>query len=281
MSTVRSLPKRIPVLARLLGARRAVEVGTFTRYSAIAIARGLAADGGLLCCEANAEWAYQQAENANHWTRCLPGRSRELGLQVGSHLDRRAPGTVMRKDGHMMARTVAKVGIAFLVWTLGYAGPATAGPTDTPFPTFSDGRPAVSVYIAAGVIKNNNLETDVVCTNVDTVAVDIGLEVFDETGALRNSIAAGSGASLNVGVGKTVTVGTAGTAELHEDQVITLNGAGNATTVLRNGSGRVVATSRNIICTAVVVDKLHTVQDPAVSSLPPPSLAQLQLIKLP
>src|SRR5206468_11136183 len=79
MSTVRSLPKRIPVLARLLGARRAVEVGTFTGYSAIAIARGLAADGGLPCCEANAEWAYQQAENANHWTRCLPGRSRQLG----------------------------------------------------------------------------------------------------------------------------------------------------------------------------------------------------------
>ena len=81
MSTVRSLPKRIPVLARLLGARRAVEVGTFTGYSAIAIARGLAADGRLLCCEANAEWAYQQAENANHWTRCLPGRSRELGCK--------------------------------------------------------------------------------------------------------------------------------------------------------------------------------------------------------
>ena len=181
----------------------------------------------------------------------------------------------------MMTRSFARIGLGFLLWTLGQAGPVAAGPTDTPLPTFSDSRHAVSVYIAAGVIKNNNLETDVVCTNVDTVAVDIGLEVFDETGALRNSIAAGSGASLNVGVGKTVTVGTAGTAELHEDQVITLNGAGNATTVLRNGSGRVVATSRNIICTAVVVDKLHTVQDPAVSSLPPPSLAQLQLIKLP
>ena len=47
----------LTMLARLLGARRAVEVGTFTGYSAIAIARGLAADGRLLCCEANAEWA--------------------------------------------------------------------------------------------------------------------------------------------------------------------------------------------------------------------------------
>src|SRR5207245_11172018 len=125
----------------------------------------------------------------------------------------------------LMARTVAKVGIAFLVWTLGYAGPATAGPTDTPFPTFSDGRPAVSVYIAAGVIKNNNLETDFVCTNLDTVAIDIGLEVFDETGALRNSIAAGSGALLNVGVGRTVTVGTDGNAVLTGEQTLALTQA--------------------------------------------------------
>jgi len=44
-------------LARLLGARRAVEVGTFTGYSAISIARGLAADGQLLCCDLNEEWA--------------------------------------------------------------------------------------------------------------------------------------------------------------------------------------------------------------------------------
>src|SRR5207245_5181729 len=136
----------------------------------------------------------------------------------------------------LMARTVAKVGIAFLVWTLGYAGPATAGPTDTPFPTFSDGRPAVSVYIAAGVIKNNNLETDFVCTNLDTVAVDIGLEVFDETGALRNSVVAGSGALLNVGVCKTVTVGTLGNAVVHEDQTLTLNPAASGVGLLDSGS---------------------------------------------
>jgi caffeoyl-CoA O-methyltransferase len=43
-------------LARLLGARRAVEIGTFTGYSAISIARGLAADGRLLCCDVSEEW---------------------------------------------------------------------------------------------------------------------------------------------------------------------------------------------------------------------------------
>jgi len=180
----------------------------------------------------------------------------------------------------MMIRTIGRVGIALLS-TLVYAAPAAAGPTDTPLPTFSDGRPAVNVYVATGVIKNNNLETDFVCTNLDTVAVDIGLEVFDETGALRNSVAAGSGSFLNVGVGKTVTVGTAGTAELHEDQTLVLNTAGSGLNNLRNGSGRVIATSKNIVCNAVVLDKLHTVQDPAVSSLPPPSLAEIQLVKLP
>ena len=181
----------------------------------------------------------------------------------------------------MMIRTLGTVGLALLLSPFVGAGPAAAGPTDTPLPTFSDGRPAVSVYIAPGVIKNNGLETDFVCTNLDSVAVDIGLEVFDETGALRNSIAAGSGAFLNVGVGKTVTVATAGTAVLHEDQTLALNTAGSGVNNLRNGSGRVVGTSKNIACTAVLADKLHTIQDPAVSSLPPPSLAEIQLIKLP
>jgi caffeoyl-CoA O-methyltransferase len=43
-------------LGQLLRARRAVEVGTFTGYSAISIARGLASDGRLLCCDVSEEW---------------------------------------------------------------------------------------------------------------------------------------------------------------------------------------------------------------------------------
>ncbi|HEV7723098.1 MAG TPA: O-methyltransferase, partial [Iamia sp.] len=43
-------------LARLTGARRAVEVGTFTGMSALALARGLADDGRLLCCDVSEEW---------------------------------------------------------------------------------------------------------------------------------------------------------------------------------------------------------------------------------
>ena len=46
----------LTMMARLVGARRAVEVGTFTGYSALCIARGLAPGGSLLCADVSAEW---------------------------------------------------------------------------------------------------------------------------------------------------------------------------------------------------------------------------------
>jgi caffeoyl-CoA O-methyltransferase len=44
------------LLVQAIGARDAVEVGTFTGYSSIAIARGLPDDGHLLCCDVSEEW---------------------------------------------------------------------------------------------------------------------------------------------------------------------------------------------------------------------------------
>jgi caffeoyl-CoA O-methyltransferase len=41
----------LTLLVRAIGARRAIEVGTFTGYSAICIARGLPEDGELVACE--------------------------------------------------------------------------------------------------------------------------------------------------------------------------------------------------------------------------------------
>jgi caffeoyl-CoA O-methyltransferase len=46
----------LTLLTRLIGARSAVEVGTFTGYSALCIAHGLPADGHLLCCDVSEEW---------------------------------------------------------------------------------------------------------------------------------------------------------------------------------------------------------------------------------
>lgn len=47
----------IGMLARLVGARNALEVGTFTGYGAIAIARGLVEGGHLTCLELSPEFA--------------------------------------------------------------------------------------------------------------------------------------------------------------------------------------------------------------------------------
>lgn len=46
----------LTLLARLIGARRAIEIGTFTGYSALCIARGLAEGGRLVCCDVSDEW---------------------------------------------------------------------------------------------------------------------------------------------------------------------------------------------------------------------------------
>jgi predicted O-methyltransferase YrrM len=43
-------------LVRLIGARNAIEVGTFTGYSALAVASALPAGGRLVCCDVSEEW---------------------------------------------------------------------------------------------------------------------------------------------------------------------------------------------------------------------------------
>ena len=51
------------MLARLSGAKRAIEVGTFTGYSAICTARGLGPGGRLVCCELDPERAETASRN--------------------------------------------------------------------------------------------------------------------------------------------------------------------------------------------------------------------------
>ncbi len=46
----------LALLVRLTGARRCLEVGTFTGYSSTAVALALPPDGHLLCCDVSAEW---------------------------------------------------------------------------------------------------------------------------------------------------------------------------------------------------------------------------------
>lgn len=57
MATTPDEAALLTMLARLVGARRALEIGTFTGYGAISIARGLAEGGSLTCLEVSDEFA--------------------------------------------------------------------------------------------------------------------------------------------------------------------------------------------------------------------------------
>ena len=54
----------LALLVRLIGARRVLELGTFTGYSALAMALALPADGRILCCDVSEEWT---AIARRHW----------------------------------------------------------------------------------------------------------------------------------------------------------------------------------------------------------------------
>jgi caffeoyl-CoA O-methyltransferase len=72
----------LTLFARLVGARRAVEVGTFTGYSSLCIARGLAAGGTLLCCDVSEEWT---AFARRAWERA--GTSGRIDLRIAPAID--------------------------------------------------------------------------------------------------------------------------------------------------------------------------------------------------
>jgi caffeoyl-CoA O-methyltransferase len=81
-------------LTRVVGARRAVEVGTFTGYSSLCIARGLADDGTLLCCDVSEEWtavgreAWARAGLADRIDlRIAPAIETLRALPAGEHVD--------------------------------------------------------------------------------------------------------------------------------------------------------------------------------------------------
>jgi caffeoyl-CoA O-methyltransferase len=72
----------LTLLARLVDARRAVEVGTFTGYSSLCIARGLAPGGSLLCCDVSEEWT---ALGRRAWERA--GVSDRIELRIAPAIE--------------------------------------------------------------------------------------------------------------------------------------------------------------------------------------------------
>ncbi|MFI6574963.1 O-methyltransferase [Nocardiopsis sp. NPDC050513] len=70
------------LLAQAVGARDVVEVGTFTGYSSICLARGIPADGALLACDISEEWT---SVARRYWERAEVAD--RITLELGPALD--------------------------------------------------------------------------------------------------------------------------------------------------------------------------------------------------
>lgn len=93
--------QQMALLARAVNARIAVEVGTFTGYSALCVAQALPADGKLYCCDVSEEWT---SIGRRYW--------REAGVEDRIELTiAPAIGTL---DGLLKKGLAGKVDMAFI-----------------------------------------------------------------------------------------------------------------------------------------------------------------------
>ncbi len=82
MQTAPDQAALMTLLVRAISARRALEVGTFTGYGAIAIARGLPDDGELVCCELDPEYAETARGNLER-----AGLAERVRIELGPALE--------------------------------------------------------------------------------------------------------------------------------------------------------------------------------------------------
>jgi predicted O-methyltransferase YrrM len=72
----------LQVLVRVMGARRCLEIGTFTGYSALAVALALPRDGRIVCCDVSEEWT---AIARRYWKRA--GVAAKVDLRIAPALE--------------------------------------------------------------------------------------------------------------------------------------------------------------------------------------------------
>ncbi|HEY5020404.1 MAG TPA: class I SAM-dependent methyltransferase [Steroidobacteraceae bacterium] len=70
------------VLVRALGAKRCIEIGTFTGYSSLAVALALPPGGKIICCDVSEEWT---AVARRHWK--MAGVEKKISLRLAPALD--------------------------------------------------------------------------------------------------------------------------------------------------------------------------------------------------
>lgn len=82
----------LALLVRSIGAKLALEIGTFTGYSALAVALALPSDGKLVCCDISEEWT---AIARRYWREA--GVAKRVDLRLAPALDTLA--ALKRKHG--------------------------------------------------------------------------------------------------------------------------------------------------------------------------------------
>ena len=70
------------VLMKMLKVKKALEIGTFTGYSALCVARALPADGRLIACDVSEEWT---SIGRRYWQEA--GVADKIDLRIGPALD--------------------------------------------------------------------------------------------------------------------------------------------------------------------------------------------------
>jgi O-methyltransferase len=70
------------LLVGLIGARRCIELGTFTGYSSLAVALALPADGEIVCCDVSEEWT---SVARRYWSEA--GVADRVDLRLGPALE--------------------------------------------------------------------------------------------------------------------------------------------------------------------------------------------------
>jgi predicted O-methyltransferase YrrM len=70
------------LLVQAIGARNCLEIGTYTGYSALAVALALPADGRIVCCDISEEWT---AIARRFWEKA--GVARKISLKLGPALE--------------------------------------------------------------------------------------------------------------------------------------------------------------------------------------------------
>lgn len=72
----------LQLLVHLVGAKRCLEIGTFTGYSALAMALALPAGGRIVCCDHSEEWS---GAARHYWRKA--GVEQKIDLRLGPALD--------------------------------------------------------------------------------------------------------------------------------------------------------------------------------------------------